>query len=176
MSFFHEEIKGSLKSMMQSQKRQRTCWNCEGAVSLEALYCPFCGSDMQQEEESMGEEPSAQYAPVYEPPYSPSQRGYGVPAEVRTDFYHQDHSSYSGRQETESEELPAKKSEAGLWPLLFLSMGMNLMTLGLLLFFFSDRGKLILEWNSYYWFIYCILSVPLLMFGWKLLQASTYQD
>lgn len=186
--------------MMQSQKRQqKICWNCEGAVSIEALYCPYCGSDMQaqiemsSEPESMQESPhyhpkisteTSNLASLYKPPYSPNQRGFGVPnfkeeKPMQEDFYHaEEQVIYEQKSEKASREEPTQRVEVGLWPLLFLSIGMNLLTLGLLLFFFSDKGKLVLQWNSYYWFVYCILAVPLLMFGWKLLhsQQSSEED
>jgi len=184
---------------MQSQKReQKTCWSCEGHISAEALYCPYCGSDVGQR--PMGfdapkettlypveEQEKVNLASLYKPPYSPNQRGFGVPnfQEENSsvdDFYYagSPHQTiYSGAEKEEGalkEESPAQKTEVGLWPLLFLSIGANLLTIGLLLFFFSDRGKLTLEWNSYYWFVYCILATPLLMFGWKLLQSSNYNE
>lgn len=190
---------------MQSQKRQqKMCWNCEGAVSAEALYCPYCGSDMQihaetnqKREEELFAQDSFQFsAPVtpsvsqeasnlaslYKPPYSPNQRGFGVPnfkeekAPEQENFYYPSEQVIYPKQEEPSSKEALQKTDVGLWPLLFLSIGMNLLTLGLLLFFFSDKGKLILEWNSYYWFVYCILAAPLLMFGWKLLQSNTYND
>lgn len=191
--------------MMQSQKRQqKVCWNCEGAVSTEALYCPYCGSDMQAHVETnqdmqqeFPEEPlqfgmqsqhgvskeASNLASLYKPPYSPNHRGFGVPnfkeeQSPQEDFYNpQEQVIYQNRQESSSiEGEVSQKTDAGLWPLLFLSIGMNLLTVGLLLFFFSDKGRLILEWNSYYWFVYCILAAPLLMFGWKLLHSNTDQE
>ena len=159
--------------MMQSQKRQqKMCWNCEGAVSAEALYCPYCGSDMQVPAETKEESglfaqdsfqfnsPSAQepsnLASLYKPPYSPNQRGFGVPnfkeekALEQQDFYYPNEQVLYPKQEerSSSEEEPMQKTDVGLWPLLFLSIGMNLLTVGLLLFFFSDKGKLVLEWSS----------------------------
>lgn len=191
--------------MMQSQKRQqKTCWSCEGNVSPEALYCPHCGSDIQMRASSLDahnlldsiprEQPSlfdgaqerTNFASLYKPPYSPNQRGFGVPnfqeeTPKTDDFYYANTSHqtiYSPEQQETSagNEEVSQRIEVGLWPLLFLSIGANLLTIGLLLFFFSDRGKLVLEWNSYYWFVYCILATPLLMFGWKLLQSNHYQE
>ena len=108
---------------------------------------------------------------LYKPPYTPNQKGFGVPSyqEESLSSYEDTTMSYES-----SEDTASQKVEVGLWPLLFLSVGMHLLTLGLILFFFSDQGKLTLEWNSYYWFVYCLLSTPLLMFGWKLLQNNKY--
>lgn len=191
--------------MMQSHKRQqKTCWSCDGNINPEALYCPYCGSDVRArtafaEQNAFPESREASLFPtqepaqekvslasLYKPPYSPNQRGFGVPnfqeeAPVAEEFYytsspHQTIYSQEKKEEETSDHTTIQRVEAGLWPLLFLSIGMNLLTIGLLLFFFSDRGKLVLEWNSYYWFVYCILATPLLMFGWKLLQSNRYES
>ena len=53
------------------------------------------------------------------------------------------------------------------WPILLLSIGTNLLTLGLLQLFFSDNGFLRLEWDSSYWFVYCLAALPLFFFGFK---------
>lgn len=173
------------------QKKQKLCWNCEGNVSVEALYCPFCGSDLHQHEVmekdyalSSKKETTSSYpqeqtnlASLYTPPYRPTHSGFGVPSyqEESTNIYEEEaypeeETSYSRGQEA-VEEAP-QKVDVGIWPLLFLSIGSNLLTIGLLLFFFSDKGKVVLEWNSYFWFVYCILATPILMFGWKLLQSQ----
>jgi len=189
--------------MMQSQKRQqKTCWHCDGNISTEALYCPYCGSDVgahslgksfsEPKETPLfpsqeGSQEKVNIASLYKPPYSPNHRGFGVPSfqesvpPATEEFYYTQtphQTLYPQDQQEEKPQTPeaAQKTEAGLWPLLFLSIGMNLLTIGLLLFFFSDRGKLILEWNSYYWFVYCIFATPLLMFGWKLLQSNHYES
>jgi hypothetical protein len=39
--------------------------------------------------------------------------------------------------------------------------------LGLLQLFFSDSGKLKLEWDSSYWFVYCLAAAPLVLLGFK---------
>ena len=57
--------------------------------------------------------------------------------------------------------------------LLFLSLGGHLFTLAWLLFFFSDHGKLVLEWKSRYWVVYLLISLPLLYKGWKKLTDSS---
>lgn len=199
--------------MMSQKREQKTCWSCEGHISPEALYCPYCGSDVgvhhagfgamsqsaaahgamldQQKETTLfsaedSEQEKVNLASLYKPPYSPNQRGFGVPnfqedKASADDFYYSStphQTIYSSSQEElgTQGEAPRQKIEVGLWPLLFLSIGANLLTIGLLLFFFSDRGKLTLEWNSYYWFVYCILATPLLMFGWKLLQSNQYHE
>ena len=166
--------------MMQSERQDKICVGCEATISSTTLFCPYCGCDVKEEEEQLYEESSqassapaaelSNLASLYKPPYTPNQRGFGVPSFQENSLAQEvESSSYSPFTKTQSEE---KKADVGFWPLLFLSLGSNLMTIGLILFFFSDRGKLLLEWNSYYWFVYCIVATPLLMFGWKLLTSS----
>lgn len=167
--------------MLQSQNQDKICVGCEATISTSTLFCPYCGCDVKEEEEQLYEEnnPSSSQkeelsnlASLYKPPYTPNQRGFGVPSfqEASSSQSLEPTSSFNSFSEEKEEE---KKADVGFWPLLFLSIGSNLMTIGLILFFFSDRGKLVLEWNSYYWFVYCILATPLLMFGWRLLTSST---
>lgn len=165
-------------SMDTTSYTSKMCWNCDGHVGVDSHYCPYCGTDLYQD--SPKEENSFQktLSSMYKPPYNPTRTTLGVPSyEENNNVHYDDEDEEDEEEDYESDpEINAKSNDMGIWPLLFLSMGMNLMTLGLLLFFFSDGGKLTLEWNSHYWFIYCVLSVPLLMFGWKLLRASKAEE
>jgi hypothetical protein len=64
-------------------------------------------------------------------------------------------------------EANAAQANNGFWPILLLSIGANLLTLGLLQLFFSDQGFLRLEWDSSYWFVYCLAALPLFFLGFK---------
>jgi hypothetical protein len=166
--------------MLHTQKQERICSSCEGTISASSTFCPFCGTDFSFEKGDDNEDSFASQAiqemtnlsSLYKPPYTPNQKGLGVPAYQENQVSSYDEATYTYQQPSNSSTEQTARVEVGLWPLLFLSIGMNLLTIGLLLFFFSDKGKLILEWNSYYWFLYCLLGTPLLMFGWRLLQSS----
>jgi hypothetical protein len=71
-----------------------------------------------------------------------------------------------------AEEQNAAEEKSSFWPLLLLSVGANLLVLGLLQFFFSDNGQLMLQWDSSYWFIYCLAALPLFYVGFKKTSAS----
>lgn len=66
-----------------------------------------------------------------------------------------------------SEEQHADEGRSSFWPILLLSVGANLLTVGLLQLFFSDNGFLRLEWDSSNWFVYCLAALPLFFFGFK---------
>ena len=70
-----------------------------------------------------------------------------------------------GQPITDSEEIP-------FWSILMLTLGSNLLTLGILQFFFSDRGVLRLEMETSYWFLMVLVSVPLIYFGLKNLSSK----
>lgn len=54
--------------------------------------------------------------------------------------------------------------------ILMLTLGCNLLTLGVLQFFFSDHGVLRLEMNASYWFLMVLVAGPLIYFGLKSLS------
>jgi len=78
----------------------------------------------------------------------------------------------------EEEEMASKKKKqkvveeerSNLGALLLLSIGGVLFTLAWLLFFFSDHGRVILEWKSKFWFAYLLLSIPVLYKGYQELK------
>ncbi len=176
-------------SVMNDQERQKMCWNCDASVSRDATFCPFCGADLmshaqhEHDEEGRGDMFSSKsldesLASLYKPPYSVrDHEGYGVP---RNDMRKRRHPYESFPREDEAplsdemdDEPLVEKRLGGGWPLILLSIGGQLMTLGLLLFFFSSGGKLTLEWNARYWFLYCIASLPILYFGWRMLSDTS---
>lgn len=168
---------------MKGKERQKMCWNCDADVTFDATFCPFCGSDLLggvlQETEGDGDMFSGKsldesLASLYKPPYSVrEQKGFGVPKTKSRAFSSEDEASVSDDLD---EEPLVRHRLGGGWPLILLSVGGQLMTLGLLLFFFSSGGKLSLEWNAKYWFIYCIAAMPIVYFGWRMLNESSVQE
>jgi hypothetical protein len=67
------------------------------------------------------------------------------------------------------EELGVK-SRAEILPMLLLIPGTFFLLFGLVLVLFSKEGLLTLHWNARYWFVYLLLSAPLIYFGWKALR------
>lgn len=135
-------------------------------------------------------------ASLYKPPYlARNHEGLGVPSDVEPEAEpikeekKKDLSFFAKNpfQKTKEEQAapiyqekpvhaaPAPKAEekekGGMWPLLFLGIGAQLFTLGLLLFFFSNQGAVHLTWKTQYWFVYCLIGGPLLYFGSRLLRS-----
>ncbi len=180
---------------MEQLERTKVCWNCEADVSYEATYCPFCGTDLLTSSiEKSGQSPKQDHkfsdqslqeslASLYKPPYSMRNRqGFGVPDERAE-------SSYLEKEppKKESEDLPTLPEEGiqplnekeevtrkgHILPLLFLMIGAHLFILGALIIFCSKDGMVTLEWKSHFWFIYCLVSLPLLYFGGKMLKNQS---
>lgn len=181
---------------MTEKMRRKMCYHCDAELSLDATYCPFCGTDLQKngEKEERKEMDETMFssksldeslAALYTPPYSKrDHEGFGIPAQRPVQEHFEDEQkSFSFSYEDEAlasddfeEEPLVQRKLGGGWPLILLSIGGQLLTLGLLLFFFSTGGKLTLEWNSRYWFLYCIASFPILYFGYRMLNESVNES
>jgi ribosomal protein L40E len=115
-------------------------------------------------------------ASLYKPPYSVRNRqGLGVPDEREESSYipaepqKKDplfESTYEMPEEKGYPMAPEKEIMAlddgeemtkrgSVLPLLFLMIGGHLLMLGALLLFCSSHGKVVLEWSSRFWFVYC---------------------
>lgn len=156
---------------MSAVPKKKLCWNCEGNVSRELDNCPYCGvyvHPLELEGES-----------DWNPTYHPSSKTEEIPSPL----YRIDSKNSSNEEEAESSDsideeertLPLShllnKLKQDLFPLLFLLMGSGFFLFGIILLLFSQNGTFTLQWpseNGYYFFF---VSIPLLFFGWKFLQA-----
>jgi hypothetical protein len=150
---------------MEKKDKLKLCPYCDGRVVIEATECPYCGEGFGEglrQEKPRARRLDESLASSYEPPYvAKFHTKPGVP------------STASWREERVKEEDVAEEPEEAkksLVSLLLLSIGANLFTLGWLLFFFSERGKLTLEWKSRYWALYVLLSIVPLYYGFRSLK------
>ncbi|HEX4839848.1 MAG TPA: hypothetical protein VFU89_05355, partial [Rhabdochlamydiaceae bacterium] len=97
---------------------------------------------------------------LYTPPYSSKPEPIDAKAAKTTPIY----AEKDGSAMIDRTEASETKS---FWPLLFLVLGGNLLTLSLLQFFFSNHGIVHLEVNGSYWFLMLLVSLPLFYFGFK---------
>lgn len=186
---------------MQQVDRTKACWNCEADVGFEATYCPFCGTDLltssiekstqnsKRDRKFADQTLQESLASLYKPPYSVRNRqGFGIPDEreessyIPTKLQKQD-PPFQSTYEVQEEEAPSTIPQGGgdseeamrrgsVLPLLFLMIGAHLFMLGALLLFCSHHGKVVLEWSSRFWFLYCALGLPLIYFGSRLLKRG----
>ncbi len=142
---------------MKPVERQKMCPNCDGRIPQEATQCPYCFAQLHNDPYSKGAAPSSTdpLSALYPPPYS---------AEAKP-------SSKSSALPDSSTATPASES-VPFWSILMLALGSNLLTLGILQFFFSDHGVLRLEINASYWFLMVLVAAPLIFFGLKSLSSK----
>ncbi|MBI3236992.1 MAG: hypothetical protein HYZ48_04765 [Chlamydiales bacterium] len=176
---------------MNTKDRQKMCPQCDGRIPIEATACPYCASaqtatPVHEEDDQFYRQKSLQdsLTTLYSPPYSAKNPGYGQTDTNRGfSFMKQTDSFKDAVSEKRLHTAPslgapqipadmhqeacASDEKSGFWPILLLSIGANLLTIGFLQLFFSDRGFLRLEWDSSHWFIYCLAALPLLFLGYK---------
>lgn len=114
-------------------------------------------------------------ASLYKPPYSRPQSerpqqpapSFGAKSSLLSNY----EEPSSIRQ---SEDVVEEKSNEGsdLLPATLLAVGGMLLTLGLVLFFFSTDGVVTLEWNAKKWFIYCLAALPVIYMGMRQLRGK----
>lgn len=166
---------------MKPKDLQKMCSQCDGRIPIDATECPYCGTEQTLESKfSAKAEPMSHHqslndslSSLYAPPYSAKNTSSFM--EEKKDFtlkkpsYTQEYSPTAQPTppiKTEAEE-ETETAKSTFWPILLLSIGTNLLLIGLLQLFFSDNGRLTLEWDSSYWFLYCLISLPLFYFGIK---------
>ncbi len=155
---------------MSTQPKKKLCWNCEGNVSRQEENCPYCGvylspSSLTTEDE---EEDLA-------PPYrlGASSEASSIPSAP----YHTPHEAAAVQNEPKPAiAIPSVNSPAkGVVVSLLLLIGGSVFFLfGIALLLFSHNQVLTLQWDGSYWFAYFLISIPMLLLGWKyLMQVDT---
>lgn len=156
---------------MKPKKRQKLCHHCEGEVDLDVIVCPFCAADLREERP---EQPkfSASTASIkqlgteqtlYPPPYQ--QRQVPEPEEVVTEE--------TVLPETEEPAGGIKALYPTVGPILLFALGAQLFFLALAFLLLSDQGTLILQFNANWWPLCLILSIPLLVLGYRFVKDPT---
>lgn len=159
-----------------AKEKQRICTHCEGRISVEADTCLYCGMPLLAEGAS-GPVAQESVTSMYAPPYGQKSADYmKIESEFSPKFKSptpQKDSSFAGLslpEKTAEEEAGGSKS--GFIALLLSLLGSGLLILGLMQGLFSDEGFLRLEWNCRYWFLFCVLAMPMLYFGVKKSKES----
>ncbi len=136
------------------------CSQCDGRIPYDAESCPYCASDSEKgaQHQVLQESLTAPYAFKKTNPTpmsmiekkSNTSSSFGIPPLPAA-----------------GDEAVAKEGKSGFVPIFLLSLGGNLLTLGLLQLLFSEQGALKLEWDSSYWAFYCLAALPLFYLGLK---------
>ncbi|HSX04492.1 MAG TPA: hypothetical protein VLG76_07165 [Rhabdochlamydiaceae bacterium] len=171
---------------MKPVDKQKMCPHCEGRIPYEAEICPYCAQEQVAEKvshsfqtplfqnQSLQESLTSLYTPPYSgkrPLFSQNETQSTHPVKENamyknvTDEKFQDPlQAISNAAAVDSDQ---KEGESSLWPTIFMVAASNFFILGLLQLFFSEDGLLKLEWDGSYWFLYCLISLPLFYVGVK---------
>lgn len=154
---------------MKQADRQKMCTNCDGRVAYEATQCPYCFTTMQAEAPVQGNlfkssPPQDNLTSLFTPPYSARETA------------SEEKKTFKKAPESAAPKIPVEKETVSenksFWPILLLTLGGNLFTLGVLQFFFAEQGVVRLDINASYWFLFIVLSLPLFYFGYKQLGQT----
>jgi hypothetical protein len=183
---------------MNPADRKKMCSSCDGMIPIDAEVCPYCTADQSHTmTESSYQAPLFKHqtlqeslTSLYTPPYS-SKGQMSSPEEPSVPSSKKKKETPKGptfrnevkmempaiaipAMESETDEQQQEKAQGGtFWAVFMMSLAAILLNLGLLQLFFSSNGVLRLEWNSAYWFIYCLISLPLFYLGFK--KANTFK-
>jgi len=149
---------------MNKVPKSRLCWNCEGSVSLAEETCPFCGVSVVPA--SLDGTP-----PSFAPPYSPSVlQSRDVPP---SPYGHVEESPFEHRKEgamaVEETETLVDEFKKTIQAVTLLLSGSVFFIFSLALALFSTNGTFTLQWDGTLWYVYMLLSLPLMIFGWRAL-------
>lgn len=152
---------------MAVKKRQKMCFNCEGAIDLDVIVCPFCAADLREEK------PEQQ-----RPSYSAAVQTKNVNMQQSLYPPHYVPKAPQPEEEVEAEVKQPQEEEAKgfVLPILMITLGMQLFLLSVLMLCFSHDGVLHLKWDARFWFFYFLAAAPLIFFGYKQLDNTNYQQ
>jgi hypothetical protein len=180
---------------MNPKDRQKMCSQCDGRIPYDADACPYCAAEQGALSQSGSAAKEAHHqslqdslTALYSPPYTAKNifnekkefAQIPKPEPVKESMVEKRFNNPStslGIPTIPAENAEMQRSDEGkssFWPIFFLSIAGNLLTIGLLQLFFSENGFLRLEWNSSYWFVYCLAALPLFFFGMK--KVNTLRD
>lgn len=168
---------------MKPNDRQKMCTQCDGRIPIEAQECPYCSAEQLERPSepdlfSNHQSIQASLSSLYSPPYGAKQPGTSI-ASIQADSFKKAESSAYKEVSSKGPQIPQEgvmveepvQDKSCFWSILTLSLAANFFILGMLQCFFSDNGKLTMQWDSDYWFIYLLFSIPLFFFGYKKLKT-----
>lgn len=148
---------------MSETLKKKLCWNCEGRVSFSQENCPYCGVYLSPTTEGDGKDANLI------PPYKLAS----VEDEIPSSPFGSKPSAAAPAAEKVlpiEEERPKDDLRVLIVTMAMLIMGSGLFLFSVVLMLFSDEGSFVLRWQSDNWYIYLLLSLPMLFLGWRYLQ------
>ena len=148
---------------MSETQKKKLCWNCEGRVSFKQENCPYCGVYLSPTTEGDGKD--ANLIPPYKLASSEEEVS-------NAPYIAKNIGSASNAEKALSVEEDQPKDDIRnlIVTMAMLIMGSGLFLFAIILMLFSEEGSFVLRWQSDNWYIYLLLSLPMLFLGWRYLQ------
>lgn len=152
---------------MNAKPKKKLCWNCEGATSFEEANCSYCGVYLHPLSISDSEEDD-----IFNPPYKIQPNNKEEIPESPFNVNKQESVEIEQNEMVAEESVSVLSSglKETLVPLMLLSFGSIFSVFALVLMLFSQNGIFSLQWNADNWYLYLVVSLPMLFFGWHTLQ------
>jgi hypothetical protein len=160
---------------MKPLDKFKLCSQCDGRIPIEVVICPYCSATLNSQDPQRSAPlrnlaSSENLASLYTPPYA-AQRI------QPTSALEEKKRSISPQSEpkvtTLNSEAPQSEEKSEILPISLLVIGSNLLVISVMQLILSDNGLLKLEWDARYWYIYAIISAPLLWLGIKTLRKTS---
>ena len=158
---------------MQNE-RTKMCPSCHGNAPLHVDICPYCANSFFEKNETISNENISQdnsstlsyeetLTSLYPPPYKPKV----IPTSTTTNndavYDEETGIQHETQQVNESdEEVLEEREKNSLIPIVLFWLGVNILVFSIILIVFSADGVLYLKWNTKYWFLYSLISIPLI--------------
>lgn len=155
---------------MTTPPKKKLCWNCEGRVTFQDENCPLCGvylSPLSSEEKEMKE---SLFSPPYRVKHNEEEDQEAPPSPYKVE----PEASTNTREKVIKVESPflSKEMRTIVLPLILLLSGSVFFLFGIALLLFSQNGVFTLQWNGGHWYLFFILGMPMLFYGWRSLQQN----
>jgi hypothetical protein len=155
---------------MKATTKKRLCWNCEGNVPLNLENCPYCSVYLNPSSRDDSKDEEEDLAPPYR--LVTSSEDQKVPASPFSNLEPENPKDENIKATGNIADASATLNDVKIvaMPLTLLLAGSIFFLFSLLMLLFSERGLLTLQWNGSYWYVYLIIALPMLFFGWKSLR------
>ncbi len=131
------------------------CWSCDGNVPIDAESCPFCGVALDHTI------PKSDYKPPYRLAKQEETQAIPVAPMLKPEGF-----------AVENEDSYVDQTKKVMITLGCLSAGLILLLFGSILAIFAGADDmLVLRWDARYWYLYFVVSIPLLIIGWRALGS-----
>lgn len=141
---------------------QRTCWKCEGSVSVHMPQCPYCSAFLQDPPASPGGFSSCHISLSDDAVKGETDDLFAVSSEDWEAVLNKPHSFQESK-----EKLTAHWQWLQHWPTLISILGSGLFVFALMILFFADDSGLTLTWPKNRAILYGVLGAVLAYKGYQ---------